>query len=232
MIGEDDLALMISTAYSMPYISVDDTYTLDGKEVFELINMYTDEVEEYIRSRKIKTLSLKILQEEVYILCDDTLYYVGTFEGGYIPSQHIHKLKIDYEDFCGRIVVMHTHPVPLPIPSPEDIISMQQIGYDVECILSRTDFNTAKMICIQLLGEHKYANIISDIERMADITYKLVDRYVVVKEDDDIRFIPYPSNRSLQKIEEEFIKIMKRYTKINIALLDMDKNEYYGYSFP
>jgi proteasome lid subunit RPN8/RPN11 len=220
MIEESNLALLLSAAYTAPYVDVHSVAMLTTEEVFKLVKMYNEEVLEYVRTNKMKTVPLKNIVEEAYVLCDGVLIDVGLFEGGYIPSDHLLK----YRHFCDEVVGMHTHPVPLPIPTPEDLISMKQVGYNVECVLSRTEDSKATMICVEPIDDFK--NILNSIAMFSKNVYSLVDRYIVVEDELGVLFLPYPSPKSLQKIVEEFTITMKNVCKICIARFDMDKNEY------
>lgn len=222
--NEEILALMISTAYVAPYVEIDNVSTISSKVVLKLVDMYTDEVKEYMRSNRIRAINSKDIQEDVYLLCSDMLLYIGRFIGGSIPSHYIFHYILEYRNMCNEFISLHTHPVPLPIPTLEDIVSMSQMSYSVECVLSRVYREFAKMMCIEPMNE--LDNIVISIEKLKNKLFKLVDRYIVVEDDYDVVFIPYPSKESLAKLENEFTKVIKKYAKISIASLDMASNEY------
>lgn len=211
---------MLSVAYLAPYIDVKDVTTLPTKEVFKLVEMYNDEVVEYVKKNGIKTVLPGDLLEEAYVLCNDTLVYIGVFEGGYIPSEHLAK----YRTVCDRMAMLHTHPIPLPIPTPEDLVSMVQIGYNIECVLSRVNSTRAKMVCIELAED--IDNVLNSMFVFAKKVYSLVDKYIIVEDELGIQFIPYPSNESLKKIEKELASSIGRKCRLSIASLDMNKKEY------
>lgn len=220
MINEHDIALMISIAYTAPYIDPRDVTLVSDKVIFKLVDMYSDEVKEYAKLNDVKILQAENLREEAHALCNDTLVYLGVFCGGSIPSHQILALK----KLCNRMAVLHTHPVPLPIPTPEDIISMYQIGYRIECILSRMSRSLAKMICIEPLKELE--DIMLSMKVFEEKLYSLIDRYVIVEDEYDVRFIPYPSTERLHEIEREFVNVMKDSCRFNIVSFYMDNGEY------
>ena len=220
MFSKDDLVLMMSAAFTAPYLDIDEEYMISGDEALRLVDMYNDEVVDYIKMSGVKTLPSLALQEDVHILYNGTLIYVGRFSGGSIPSQTIFRYKKVYR----KIVLLHTHPVPLPIPTPEDLISMYQIGYDIECVLSRVDRDLAKMVCVKPVDSFYKVAIAAN--RFAETFYRSVDKYVVVEGEDGVMFIPYPSKSRLDVIEKEFISILSRNADISIVELDMTKNEF------
>uniref|UniRef100_A0A7C2V8T6 Uncharacterized protein n=1 Tax=Ignisphaera aggregans TaxID=334771 RepID=A0A7C2V8T6_9CREN len=226
MIEERNIPLLISTAYAAPYISADSNAILDNEVVFKIVDMYVDEVVRYIKINGIKTVQSSHLKEDAYVLCGDSLIHVGTFSGGFIPSQNLLKFR----EACRSIVMLHTHPVPLPIPTLEDIVSMYQIGYGSECVLSRIHDGVAKMVCVEPFDYLE--NVMRGLENFSNEMFKLVDRYVVIEDEYGVFFLPYPSKRNLEKIEEEFVMHMKRTCRINIVSLDMERGEYDLSVFP
>lgn len=221
MLPEDAIALMMSTAYSAPYIDeVDNRCILSSTEVMKLIEMYEGEAREYIMLNGIKLISSNRLSEDAYILCSNMLIYIGRFDGGYVPSDEILK----YRKSCLDIVSLHTHPIPLPLPTLEDVVSTQQVGYNTECVLSKIGKYNAKMICIEPTKD--WNSILNSMEFFTEAVYRLVDRYIVVEDEFSIRFVPYPSENSLQTIEIEFIKVLKGDAYIDVVILDMRLSEY------
>jgi proteasome lid subunit RPN8/RPN11 len=220
MIDEYNTALLLSVAYLAPYVNANSITMLAKDEVFKLVEMYDDEALRYVKINNMKTVPLESILEEAYVLCNETLINVGLYEGGYIPSESLLK----YRSICNRMVGLHTHPIPLPIPTPEDLISMKQIGYNIECVLSRIDESKAKMICIEPLDD--FRNVLNSMLIFSKVIYSLVDRYIVVEDELGVQFLPYPTNKSLQRIEEELVSLMKRKCRLNIVSLDMKKNEY------
>lgn len=221
MLSEDAVALMMSTAYSAPYIDdVDNRYILSSAEVMKLTEMYENEAREYVVLNGIKLMSANRLSEDAYILCSNMLIHIGRFNRGYVPSDEILK----YRKLCLDMVSLHTHPIPLPLPTLEDIISTQQVGYNTECVLSKIGKYNAKMICIEPTKD--WNRILNSMEFFTEIVYKLVDKYIVVEDEFSIRFVPYPSEDRLQAIENEFIRILKGDAYIDIVILDMKLSEY------
>ncbi|MEM1644664.1 MAG: hypothetical protein QXL96_02130 [Ignisphaera sp.] len=220
MIDELNVALLVSVAYVAPYINTDGVTTLSNEEVLKLIDMYNDEVENYIRLKGVKTVSPESIKEDAYVLCNNTLIHVGVFEGGYIPSEYL----LRYRKICSDTIMLHTHPVPLPIPTPEDLVSMYQLGYRIECILSKVDEVVARMVCVEPLNEFK--DIVLVMENFAEKVYSLIDKYIVVRDELGVRFLPYPSGKNLRKIENEFVSVMKKYCRISIVSFDLNRREY------
>lgn len=220
MIEEFHVALLISVAYLAPHIDTKGVTMLTSEEVFKLVEMHNDEVAKYIKANSVKTIPSNRVLEEAYVLCNDILIQIGVFGGGCIPSEYLLK----YKSICNKMVMLHTHPIPLPIPTPEDLVSMHQIGYDTECILSRTSDTRAKMICIESLND--FDDVLNSMHSFAKKIYNLIDRYIIVEDVFGIQFLPYPSSKSLQEIEKEFISFMKRKCRLSIVSLDMDKKEY------
>lgn len=220
MIDEFNVALLLSVAYAVPYVSTEGVTTLSNEEVFKLVDMYNDEVESYIKLKGVRTVSSEYIKEDAHVLCDDTLIHVGVFEGGYIPSEPL----LDYRKMCNDTIMLHTHPVPLPIPTLEDLLSMYQIGYRIECVLSKIDEAIAKMVCVEPLKELK--DVTPVMENFAEKVYSLIDKYIVVEDELGVQFLPYPSNKTLRKIENEFVSIMKKHCRITVVSFDMNKKEY------
>lgn len=220
MIGEHDVALMMSIAYTAPHLDLEGVALISNRDVFRLIDMHSDEVKEYVKSNGVKVLTAEDIREEAYALCNETLVHLGIFYGGSIPSHHILLLK----KLCNKMVMLHTHPVPLPIPTLEDVVSMYQIGYRIECVLSRMTNSLAKMICIEPLK--RLEDVVLDMSIFEERLYSLIDKYVVIEDEFGIRFIPYPSVERLGEIEKEFIDIMRNSCRFGLVSLYMDKGEY------
>ncbi|MEM1525515.1 MAG: hypothetical protein QW775_03530, partial [Ignisphaera sp.] len=220
MIDELNVALLLSVAYAVPYVDTKGVTTLSNEEVFKLVDMYNDEVESYIKLKGVRTVSSKSIKEDAHVLCDGTLIHVGVFEGGYIPSESL----LGYRKMCSDTIMLHTHPVPLPIPTLEDLLSMYQIGYRIECILSKIDEAIAKMVCVEPLRELK--DVVPVMESFVEKVYSLVDKYIVVEDEFGVQFLPYPSNKNLGKIESEFVSVMKKHCRVSVISFDMNKKEY------
>lgn len=225
MLDEDSIAVMMSVAYAAPYIRVENLTLLSRDDVLTLVEMPMNFALEYVKSNNVKTLASEELLEEAHVLCNDMLLYVGIFNGGVIPSQYIAR----YRSVCKRrLISIHTHPVPLPIPTLEDIISMYQIGYRVECVLSRLSEDLARMVCIE--PEGSLDDVAVNLKKFEEVLYDMVDKYIVVVHGDGVTFIPYPSINVLNSIESEFKRYTKGVARTNIITLDM-KNKEYEYYF-
>lgn len=221
VISEDAIALMASAAYSVP--SIIDMHTppvIDRIHVIKMVNMFMDEAIKYVSSLGIKPLPIAYVREEVHILCDDLLSYVGEFEGGTIPQQIILK----HTSSCsGRVAVLHSHPTPIPVPTIEDVISSLQIGYRVECVISKSSNRVATIVCVEPL--RSWINVATALYNISESVLTST-RYIVVGDDMQIKFLPFPNTTEQNTIIQAFIKILSKHASILYARIDLAENLY------
>ncbi len=221
MISEDGVALMVSTAYSIPSLIdiIDILPIVDRNHVIRMIDMFIDEAIMYIKNLGVKPLSTKYIKEDAYILCNDLLNYIGEFEGGFIPQPTILK----YISRCGKAAILHSHPIPMPIPTIEDLMSSYQIGYNVECVISKSSDCLAVMICLEPLESWK--DTISALYGIDNYILKSIN-YIVVGDDSQIEFLPFPNTTEQNNIIQLFIETITKYAKILYARIDLVKQVY------
>lgn len=221
MVDDDAIALMISTAYSAPHLDdLDSRSFLKNKEVLKLVEMYESDVRRYIAINRLKPVSADKLSEDVYILCNDMLIYIGRFNGGYIPSKEI----LRYKNVCHDMISLHTHPVPLPLPTLEDVISTQQIGYNIECVLSKINKDLAEMVCIKPV--ENWNDVVNTMSVFIETIFKMIDRYVIIENNGNIMFVPYPTENNIDTIEKFFANNLKGLVYVDIVKFDMKLMEY------
>ncbi len=194
VIKEDIMAAMLSTAYTIPSLLdlPGRLPLLDLSYVEKFTEMYVDEVHNILKEMNIKPLPMKYLKEDIYILCSDILIYIGRFSGGLIPSE----ILISQGRDCKKILMLHSHPVPLPLPTIEDLISSSQLGYRIECIISRTDYGFAEMLCIE--PKNSWNDVIKNMKNHITEFYSIFKKYVVLEEKQDILFVPFPNRYEIE----------------------------------
>ncbi|MEM4515090.1 MAG: hypothetical protein QXO42_02610 [Ignisphaera sp.] len=220
VINEDDIALLISTAYSIPsLLDMNVLPVIDRSHVIKMVEMFMDEAIMYVRNLGIEPLSSKYIKEDIYMLCDNLLKYIGEFEGGLIPQADILK----HISGCSTIAVLHSHPIPIPVPTLEDLISSSQIGYNVECVISKSSSCLATMVCMEPLKT--WRDVISAFYDINDYFLESA-RYIVVGDHSQIEFLPFPNTDEQNNMIRVFIEVLSRYAKISYARIDLANRIY------
>jgi len=226
VIKEDIMAAMLSTAYTIP--SLLDLHKklplLDLSYVEKFTGMYVDEVHSILREMNIKPLPMRYLKEDIYTLCSDILIHIGRFSGGLIPSE----ILLSQERGCKKILMLHSHPVPLPLPTIEDLISSSQLGYSIECVISRTDYGFAEMLCIE--PRNSWNDVIKNMENYIAEFYNIFKKYVVLEEKQDMLFVPFPNRHEIKSAIDLVNSIINNKAEIIYAGFNMINKTYIFYS--
>jgi len=213
-LSESIIELLASTAFEAPSIlDISNLPIIEGSMALRLSKMYTDEALEALSQLGLRPLPTSTLAEDVYVPCNTSLLFIGRFSNGEIHPYHI----IKHQSLCSSKLLLHTHPVPVPIPSPEDIISAMQIGYRIECVLSRTSKTRAIMLCVEPVKSwkeimHMYDSIAEDVLK--------VSRYLVAGNSNEVKFLPMPTDSEAVFMAEKFRKHVESYA--NILHVDID----------
>lgn len=208
MINEDHISLMASTAYSIPsLIDIESLPIIDKDHVIKMINMFMDEAILYINKLGIRPLPIEYVKEDAYILCNNALDYLGEFRGGAIPQHTILK----YISNCSKIAMLHSHPIPMPMPTLEDIIASYQIGYNIECVISRVSNYLATMMCVE--PRKKWRDVIEYSYNAVEYFLK-TSKYIVVGDSSYIEFLPFPDTAEQDKMVKTFIDMFIDYVKM------------------
>lgn len=217
IIKEDIVATMLSTAYTIPsLLSLSKRLPLlDLTYVEKFTKMYIDEVHDILKEMNIEPLSMRYLKEDIYILCSDILIHLGRFSGGLIPPE----ILISQEKRCKKTLMLHSHPVPLPLPTLEDLISSSQLDYSVECVISRTDYGFAEMLCIE--PRNSWNNVIENMEKHVAEFYNIFRKYVVLEEKQDMLFVPFPNRYEVRLAINLINSIVSNEAEIMYAGFDM-----------
>ncbi|MEM0026739.1 MAG: hypothetical protein QXT53_02915 [Ignisphaera sp.] len=203
IIDHELIGVMASTAYEAPSIvNFSEIPFVNSFVVRKAIDMYMDEAIKFVYDDiKLKPISYEVLAEDAYALCNNgLLMYIGRFAEGMIPSN---KLYRQFKDVCRGRIFLHTHPVPIPIPSPEDIVSAHQIGYEVECVISKISSDRAILTCLKPLNG--WNNVLEDYKEVEKMILS-ISRFVVAGDRNTITFLPFPT---VEEVEE----LIKYYRK-------------------
>jgi len=226
VVKEDIMAVMLSTAYTIP--SLLDLHKklplLDLSYVEKFTGMYVDEVHSILREMNIKPLPMKYLEEDIYTLCSDILIHIGRFSGGLIPSE----ILLSQGKDCKKILMLHSHPVPLPLPTIEDLISSSQLGYSIECVISRTDYGFAEMLCIE--PRSSWNDVIKNMESHIMEFYSIFKKYVVLEENQDMLFVPFPNRYEIKSAIDLVSSIVDNKAEIIYAGFNMIDKTYISYT--
>ncbi|MCS7111615.1 MAG: hypothetical protein N3D82_00030 [Ignisphaera sp.] len=215
MIDEEAIALMASTAYSIPSLfDFDLLPIIDRSHVIKMIDMFMDEAITYIDGLGVEPLPAKYVKEDAYILCDDLLNYIGEFEGGLIPQQII----LTHISRCGKVAMLHSHPIPIPIPTVEDVLSSLQIGYRVECIISKSSDYLATMLCLEPL--ESWNSVASALHSIGGNMLEST-KYIVIGDGPQIEFLPFPNIAEQSSIIQNFIGILSIHASVLYARIDL-----------
>jgi len=216
--SESLIELLASTAFEAPSIlEINNLPVVNNDIVKKLIEVYMDEAIDFILSLGLKPLSTSFLAEDVYTLCNEnSLLFIGRFLGGLIPAAHIYR----YRTLCKSNLFLHSHPIPMPIPSPEDVISAAQIGYDVECVVSRISSFKAMLTCIEPLKD--WDRVIANYDTIAEKVLN-VARFVVVINKGDMSFLPMPSIDEISSLLLIYKKVLERYAEVLYVDIDINR---------
>jgi len=186
--------------------------------------MYVDEVHNILKEMNIKPLPMRYLKEDIYTLCSDILIHIGRFSGGLIPSE----ILLSQEKGCKKILMLHSHPVPLPLPTIEDLISSSQLGYSIECVISRTNYGFAEMLCIE--PRNSWNDVIKNMENHITEFYSIFKKYVVLEEKQDMLFVPFPNRHEIKSAIDLVNSIINNKAEIIYAGFNMINKTYIFYS--
>ena len=218
--------MIASTALTAPslHIDVPKLPLIDRSLARRVVNAYVDEASKLIRSVGIEPLPMEKLAEDSYIMCSDleTLLYIGRFNGGMVPPDEISKAM----DICYRkaVVSLHTHPIPLHIPTPEDIISSDMLGLVIECVLCRFDNQYARALCVK--PKRSWYRVVRASEMVLEKIFENISRYVVVDRDGYPLLLPYPSIEEAKAIEEMFIVSVQSEAEVLVVEIDLIYRQY------
>ncbi len=228
IVKEDIIATMLSTAYTIPSLfNISKKLPLlDIDYVMKFTNMYTDEIHDILRKMDVKPLPMRYLKEDIYILCGDILIYLGRFSGGLIPSE----ILVSQEKRCRTTLVLHSHPVPLPLPTLEDFISSSQLGYSIECVISKVDHRFADMLCIE--PRDSWNNIIEKMGKNVDRFYSIFKKYIVFEEKQDMLFVPFPNKEEVVSAIDLVNNIINDEAEVIYAGFDMKDKTFVLYPLP
>jgi hypothetical protein len=219
--SENLIELLVSTTIDAPSI-LDLEYlpVIDSSTAMKLTNLYMDEATNYLNNIGLSPLPQEILEEVMYAVCNEgSLVFIGRFLGGLIPS----KIVLSYKTSCNSDLFIHTHPVPVPIPSFEDIISAKQIGYSVECVASKVSKSQAVLTCIK--PRRDWNDIINVYDKVVDIVINAVNKYVVVGNGkDNIIFVPLPTVSEVQRMLAATKTVLKPYAELMLVNVNLRTN--------
>jgi hypothetical protein len=215
--SEDLIELLASTAFEVPSIFDINNLPLVSSDIAKkLAEVYMDEAINFVLSLGVKPLSASFLAEDIYTLCnDDVLLFIGRFLGGLVPAIHIYK----YRAFCKSNLFLHSHPIPVSIPSPEDILSATQMGYGIECVISKVSKLRAVLTCIEPSAD--WDKIMAKYDSITEKVFN-VSRFVVVGNGNNISFLPMPTTSEIFSLLSSYKKLMEPYAKV--LYVDIDLN--------
>ena len=122
------------------------------------------------------------------------------------------------------IASLHTHPIPLHIPTPDDIVSSKQLGIDTECVLSKVGRDCARAICVK--PRTTWDSIIRAAENVLDTLIDSISKYIVVGDDDYLFLLPFPTPIEVETLERLFIRSLRGRAEILVMNIDLDNREY------
>ncbi|RLG78138.1 MAG: hypothetical protein DRO12_00255 [Thermoprotei archaeon] len=176
----------------------------------------------YMAENNRVPLHSSYLTEESYAMCSKSAVYVGTYPME-VPAEEIVKMPRFCREFLGAF---HTHPVPIHIPTPYDVIDAYQLKQKVECVGINLDGESARILCLSPhahQGWLKVAEILS--EEFFDYMVSRVSQYLVVMNDlQEIYFLPSPTYEELIALEEYFVRLTKDLA--DIAIVAVNGNSY------
>jgi len=218
--------MIASTALTAPSLHIDipKLPLIDRSLARRVVNAYVDEASKLIRSIGIEPIPIEKLAEDSYIVCSDseTLLYIGRFSGGVIPPDVISKAM----DICSKnaIAGLHTHPIPLHIPTPEDIISSDMLGLGIECVLCRFDNQYARALCVK--PKRAWHSVVNASESVLEKIIDSISRYVVVDHDGYPLLLPFPSMEEAKAIEEMFVASVRNEAEVLVIEIDVMHRQY------
>ncbi len=152
-----------------------------------------------LRTLNIEPIPLAMIREEGFMLCRDVILSLGSFQW-YIDPKLILEMKSLCSEYLGFV---HSHPIPLPIPTPEDIVNAYQISSKIECIVSKVYKESTLALCIYT---DKWMDILRIVEEFS-LKIMNISRFIVVhSEDNEIYLLPYPSTSETLMLSIEFVK--------------------------
>jgi len=175
----------------------DDLPLIPRSLAFKFSNMYLEEVVIELKRLGIEPLGPKYLIEKLYALYEGGVAILGH---GLPGELYVEKLA-DERVRKNITAMLHTHPVPLPIPTPEDILSAKALGYYVECVASRIDKRRTIVTCVAPSGD--WLEVMEALKALHNEIFS-VRRFVVVSLNDNIVFLPYPSPREVNQLRKAF----------------------------
>jgi len=221
--SENLIELLVSTAIDAPSIlDLEHLPIIDSSTAMKLTNVYMDEAIDYLNNIGLNPLPQEILEEVMYTVCNESsLVFIGRFLGGLIPS----KIVLSYKTSCKSDLFIHTHPVPMPIPSFEDIISAKQIGYSVECVASKVSKSQAILTCIK--PRRDWIDVINVYDKVADNVINAVNKYVVVGDGKgNIMFIPLPTVLEVQRMLNATKNVLRPYAEFMLINVNLYTNSF------
>ncbi len=223
IIDHELIGVMASTAYEAPSIvNFSEIPFVSSSIVRKAIDMYMDEAIKFVYDDiKLKPISYEALAEDAYTLCNNgSLIYIGRFAEGMIPSSRLYK---QYKDVCRGRIFLHTHPVPIPIPSPEDVVSASQIGYEVECVVSKISGDRAVLTCLKPLNG--WDNVLEDYREVEKMILN-ISRFVVAGDGSTITFLPFPTAEEVEELIKYYRKLLSNSATLIHVSIDLTNNVY------
>ncbi len=188
-----------------------------GKDLaLKLLDMDPEAAYSYAMDLGLSALDLLELEEVCYVLCSDgDVVYVGRYRGGEVPTQAI---ATAIKRCKGIAAVLHSHPIPLPIPTIEDMISADSMGYRMECVVSKGDSKTW-LTCVE--PKDGWREVMKAMEGVLDAIMSRTSRFLVASTDDTVMLLPYPSDREVELILNDFSSRLREYAYVNSVVVEI-----------
>ncbi len=221
----DMSSVIASAAFTAPSLSMDERYLplVDRALAYKIVNSYIDEALELVNDVGIKPIPMDKLAEDSYLMCGESLIYIGRFYGGSVPPLALAKtMEVCYTRKA--VASLHTHPIPLHIPTPDDIVSSKQLGIETECVLSKVGRDRARALCVKPMTT--WDSVIRASEIVLSKLTDSISKYIVVGEDDYLFLLPFPTPIEAENLEKLFIGDLRGRAEILVIDIDLDSQEY------
>ncbi len=218
-------SVIASAAFTAPSLSIDEQYLplIDRALAYKIVNSYIDEALKLVRDVGIEPIPMDRLAEDGYLICGESLIYIGRFYGGSVSPLAIAKtIEVCYTRKA--VASLHTHPIPLHIPTPDDIVSSKQLGIETECVLSRVDRERARAICVK--PRTAWESVIRASETVLNMLIDSISKYVVVGDTDYLFLLPFPTPIEVENLEKLFIGNLRGRAEILVIDIDLENREY------
>ncbi len=218
-------SVIASAALTAPSLSIDEQYLplVDRALAYKIVNSYIDEALKLVKDVGIEPIPMDKLAEDGYLMCGESLIYIGRFYGGSVSPLALAKtIEVCYTRKA--VVSLHTHPIPLHIPTPDDIVSSKQLGIETECVLSKVNRDRARAICVK--PRTTWDSVVRASEAVLNKLIDSISKYIVVGDDDYLFLLPFPTPIEAENLEELFIGNLRERAEILVIDIDLNSREY------